>query len=689
MLMPGDRLKAMVDFAGHETDWEMKDETLLKQIPFKTNGKPEFLLQKAPVKNVGSDVHRSLARTRAQPNLRTTLLRAQAESKVPGSVHSPQSPAQQTSSNANDVSDTMGPRLTQTSRARSSSVGSAKDVHQSLKGPSTSGAPAEDHIYDTLLRDGGLTISDQEKTVRRGTHHSARSPVVASPTDNKHKNKNDIFDTVMQEGGLTVSSSPAKSTHRPNQDSNILADVGLTIGSGTPEKTIRPSNVESAAVAAVDVSRLDTRGFAADHATNPGFSGFPEDINPGNRRCSRRNQYQSSCLAETKLFMYHMPKSDMRRVICDLGKSRIFRISGSHKSRKSPMFPAKPVPIDSAGRDEAIHEFPTYGWVTLVKVLGEGTFGKVWSAESDTLPDREMAVKIIKIDKNDKDFEYDTERARSEIEIHSRFGLIPHGSDKPIDINIIGYYDSIMDETSDRKFSFYYILMEKGESTFYGFVNALRKYGRLLNTREIQFYAIEMIKPLKKLHAKQIIHRDLKETNIFYGTDGRLKMGDFGAGRKIDDDDGAHTMIGTPKFMAPRVTTKDDKYKTLFPEEYEDGYTFDADWWAFAVILYRLFYNKKYPFADDNAAREGKLQFGKLPKSGEELNKDIQDLLTTLLTPNLVKEATFETVLKNPWIAEGMKYWEGKKPPFWIEEKEVDFLCEKYYTNGEENYYMT
>ncbi|KAI1716287.1 hypothetical protein DdX_07328 [Ditylenchus destructor] len=85
------------------------------------------------------------------------------------------------------------------------------------------------------------------------------------------------------------------------------------------------------------------------------FSGFPEAVNPGNRRSARRNRYQSTQLVETKRFMYHTPGTELRLVFCDLPKSRIFRISGSRKSRKSPICPAKPVPIDSARRDEAIH----------------------------------------------------------------------------------------------------------------------------------------------------------------------------------------------------------------------------------------------------------------------------------------------------------------------------------------------
>ncbi|KAI1708921.1 thioredoxin-like domain-containing protein [Ditylenchus destructor] len=46
---------------------------------------------------------------------------------------------------------------------------------------------------------------------------------------------------------------------------------------------------------------------------HPGFSGFPEAINPGNRRSARRNRYQSTQLVETTRFVYHTPGSELRR----------------------------------------------------------------------------------------------------------------------------------------------------------------------------------------------------------------------------------------------------------------------------------------------------------------------------------------------------------------------------------------
>ncbi|KAI1711911.1 DIX domain-containing protein [Ditylenchus destructor] len=79
------------------------------------------------------------------------------------------------------------------------------------------------------------------------------------------------------------------------------------------------------------------RGFAAWRRPwpNPGFSGFPEAINPGRIDLCRRDRYQSSCLAETK-------------------RLTIFRISGSHKSRQNRSLSARPVPIVLSRRDEVI-----------------------------------------------------------------------------------------------------------------------------------------------------------------------------------------------------------------------------------------------------------------------------------------------------------------------------------------------
>ena len=53
------------------------------------------------------------------------------------------------------------------------------------------------------------------------------------------------------------------------------------------------------------------------------------------------------------------------------------------------------------------------------------------------------------------------------------------------------------------------------------------------------------------LHAKEIIHRDLKLENILIEQNGYLKIIDFGISKQLDVDIAAETVCGTFENMAP------------------------------------------------------------------------------------------------------------------------------------------
>ncbi|KAI1710045.1 hypothetical protein Ddc_13644 [Ditylenchus destructor] len=94
--------------------------------------------------------------------------------------------------------------------------------------------------------------------------------------------------------------------------------------------------------------------FAANHAQNPGFSGLPEAITPGRIDLCRRDRYQSLRLTERKRLAYHTPKSERLLESWPWSKSGIFRIAGGHNSRQNRSLSARPVPIASSHREEAI-----------------------------------------------------------------------------------------------------------------------------------------------------------------------------------------------------------------------------------------------------------------------------------------------------------------------------------------------
>jgi serine/threonine protein kinase len=69
----------------------------------------------------------------------------------------------------------------------------------------------------------------------------------------------------------------------------------------------------------------------------------------------------------------------------------------------------------------------------------------------------------------------------------------------------------------------------------------------------------ELAEPLGYLHARGLVHRDVKPGNIFYDDERRAILGDFGLAKR-EDDHGitlSEEFIGTPLYLAPEVFASD------------------------------------------------------------------------------------------------------------------------------------
>ena len=102
------------------------------------------------------------------------------------------------------------------------------------------------------------------------------------------------------------------------------------------------------------------------------------------------------------------------------------------------------------------------------------------------------------------------------------------------------------------------------------------------NIQELIFYGGCLFHMLKYLTKRRICHRDIKPRNIMIGTDGYLKLLDFGCARKIKFF--SRTIVGTPNYISPEVLKGIE-------------YSFSCDYWSVGVCCYLIYFGK-LPFGD-------------------------------------------------------------------------------------------
>ena len=118
-----------------------------------------------------------------------------------------------------------------------------------------------------------------------------------------------------------------------------------------------------------------------------------------------------------------------------------------------------------------------------------------------------------------------------------------------------------------------------------------------------------------------MVYRDLKPENVLIGTDGYLKLTDFGFAKRIENR--TFTICGTPEYLAPEILQN-------------QGHGKPVDWWTLGVLIYEMVAGVD-PFADEDLLViyqniiKGRLHF---PKG---FDSDAKSLVRHLLVNDLSK----------------------------------------------------
>ncbi|BAT88248.1 serine/threonine-protein kinase [Vigna angularis] len=239
---------------------------------------------------------------------------------------------------------------------------------------------------------------------------------------------------------------------------------------------------------------------------------------------------------------------------------------------------------DRKAEPRYIETDPNGRYARVGDILGKGAMKTVYKAIDEVLG-TEVAWSQVKL--NDA-FRKPEDLERLYLEVHL-LSTLKHQS-------IMRFYTSWID-VNNKTFNFITEMFTSGTLREY------RKKYKHIGLRAIKSWARQILQGLVYLHEHDppVIHRDLKCDNIFVnGHLGQVKIGDLGLAAILHGSQPAHSVIGTPEFMAPEL--------------YEEEYNELVDVYSFGMCVLEML-TSDYPYSEctNPAQIYKKVTSGKLP----------------------------------------------------------------------------
>jgi serine/threonine protein kinase len=201
-----------------------------------------------------------------------------------------------------------------------------------------------------------------------------------------------------------------------------------------------------------------------------------------------------------------------------------------------------------------------------IKLLGSGSFGKVYLIKYPNKKhqylDNNAFYALKRIHKDDK------KSYNNEIQLLSKL-------DHPNIVNIIKCYENNL--------YFNIVMMYARCGTLYDLINKRKHKLKIFSNDDIKQLILPIVSGINYLHNNNIIHCDIKPSNILLFGDKIIKISDFGDSKlSLNRYEKTYTYVGTPYYQAPEIINN-------------IGYSFPIDYWALGVIFYELL-TLKLPF---------------------------------------------------------------------------------------------
>ena len=162
----------------------------------------------------------------------------------------------------------------------------------------------------------------------------------------------------------------------------------------------------------------------------------------------------------------------------------------------------------------------------------------------------------------------------------------------------------------------------------------LEREGRLPSERALSAVA-DVLEALTYAHARDVLHRDIKASNVLVEGSGRMKLSDFGLARAMDGTrvTRAGSVLGTPAYMAPELAEGGDA--SIATEVYAVG-----------VLLHELLSGAP-PFRGESALAVLHQHINAAPPPLEGVSAKVQGIVARALAKRPLERYTSATDMRD------------------------------------------
>ena len=199
---------------------------------------------------------------------------------------------------------------------------------------------------------------------------------------------------------------------------------------------------------------------------------------------------------------------------------------------------------------------------------------------------------------------------------------------------VVNYKEAFLDE----KDSSLCLVMEYADrGDLENRIKEQKKKGKYFNEKDIWRVFIQLVKGLKSLHDLDILHRDIKSSNIFLFSDGTAKLGDLNVCKILSNNILGHTQAGTPSYAAPEVWM-------------EKPYGLKSDIWSLGCVLYEII-SLHCPFRGENVVElYNKILVGEYSRIPNKFSDELNWIILHMINSDPNKRLSCDELLKCQYI---------------------------------------